>query len=222
MSGELNFLTWSSLVLNFVHNRYGAHLSKEEVDALVAPHPASVGLVGEWLSHHGIERDSISRSGAGDWISITVTVSQAERMLDTKYSIFHNADSSSYVVRTTAYSLPRALLPHVEVVTPTTYFGSLRKMKTTSFLQPNVKPISDAEAKAQNEALALGGLATVPASCATTITPACLRALYNTTSYTPAATATNKMGIAGYLEEFANNADLQVRTIVHKFDFLLY
>ncbi|TFY50508.1 hypothetical protein EVG20_g11477, partial [Dentipellis fragilis] len=42
-----------------------------------------------------------------------------------------------------------------------------------------------------------------------TITPACLRALYNTTTYVPKATATNKLGIAGYLEQFASFADLQ-------------
>jgi len=38
------------------HERYGAHLSKEEVEALVAPHQESVDLVDEWLQSHGIER----------------------------------------------------------------------------------------------------------------------------------------------------------------------
>lgn len=191
-------------------NSYGAHLSKEEVEALVAPHPDSVDLVESWLLHHGVSPSSIERSPAGDWLKLTVSVSQAERMLDAKYRVFRNPATSDYVVRTTAYSLPAALHSHVSVVTPTTYFGSLRKMKATSFLQPEIPPIDDKEAVRQHEALALGGLAAVPSSCSTTITPACLRALYNTSTYTPQATNVNKLGVAGYLEEFANNADLQV------------
>ncbi|KAH8111000.1 subtilisin-like protein [Phellopilus nigrolimitatus] len=191
------------------HERYGAHLSKEEVDALVAPHPESVELVEAWLEDHGIEPASVQRSPAGDWLSLRVPVAQAERMLDTKYHVFHNQASATYLVRAISYALPRALHPHVDVVTPATHFGGMRRMKTTSFLQPQVKAISDDEAAAQRQSLAVGHFATVPSSCSSTITPACLRALYNTSTYTPQATDTNKIGISGYLEEFANDADLQ-------------
>jgi len=41
------------------------------------------------------------------------------------------------------------------------------------------------------------------------ITPSCLRALYNTAGYIPKATHKNKLGVAGYLDQFANRADLQ-------------
>ena len=61
----------------------------------------------------------------------------------------------------------------------------------------------------------LSPLATVPSSCGSTITPACLRALYNTTSYTPKATATNKLGVAGYLDEYAVHSDL--KTFLNRF-----
>lgn len=132
-------------------------------------------------------------------------------MFDAKYRVFHNPTTSEYVVRTTAYSLPAALHSHVSVVTPTTYFGSLRKMKATSFLQPEISPINDKEAARQHETLALGDRAVVPSSCSSTITPACLRALYNTSTYTPQATNVNKLGVVGYLESYANKADLQVK-----------
>ncbi|KAJ7132373.1 peptidase S8/S53 domain-containing protein [Mycena epipterygia] len=187
------------------HERYGQHLSKEEVDALVAPHPDSVEAVESWLQHHGINpTDAHFRSAGGEWITIRVSVSQAERMLDTKYGVYRHAASDSYVVRTMEYSLPRELHSHVDVVTPTTYFGTMRSMRATSFLQPQVVATGDEESFAAE----ISPLA-VPASCGTTITPACLRALYNTTAYVPKATATNKLGVAGYLEEFANDADLQ-------------
>ena len=110
---------------------------------------AIVSEVEEWLSLHGIELDTIQRSPAGDWLSISVPVETAERMLDTKYSVFHNPSSDSYVVRTTSYSLPRPVYQHIGVVVPTTYFGTMRRMKATSFLQPDRETISKEDAIAQ-------------------------------------------------------------------------
>lgn len=65
------------------HERYGAHLSKEKVEALVAPHDESIELVNAWLASHGIEEADVTRSPAQDWAYITVPVHQAEEMLDT-------------------------------------------------------------------------------------------------------------------------------------------
>ena len=48
-------------------------------------------------------------------------------------------------------------------------------------------------------------------SCNTTITLACLRALYNMSNYVPVSTNVNKLAIAGYDSQFANYyADLHV------------
>jgi tripeptidyl-peptidase-1 len=65
------------------HERYGQHLTKAEVESLVAPHPHSVDAVKEWLASHGLLEDRIVRSPAGDWLSVRVPVSLAEKMLDT-------------------------------------------------------------------------------------------------------------------------------------------
>jgi tripeptidyl-peptidase-1 len=65
------------------HNRYGQHLSKEEVEALVAPHKDSLDAVDEWLSGFGFKEKDLIRSPAKDWIKITVPVSMAEKLLDT-------------------------------------------------------------------------------------------------------------------------------------------
>jgi tripeptidyl-peptidase-1 len=69
------------------HERYGAHLSKEEVEALVAPHEESVDLVDEWLQSHGIEEKDFVRSPAKDWVTLKLPVSLVEKMLDTVCSI---------------------------------------------------------------------------------------------------------------------------------------
>ena len=65
------------------HENYGLHLSKEEVETLVAPEDESVHLVNEWLASHGIYEDNLSRSPARDWVLVKVPVSQAEEMLKT-------------------------------------------------------------------------------------------------------------------------------------------
>ncbi|KAH8104065.1 peptidase S8/S53 domain-containing protein [Cristinia sonorae] len=191
------------------HSRYGQHLSKEEVEALVAPHPDTVALVDSWLADHGVNPASVERENGGSWVTVKVTIEQASRMLNATYGVYRHDTTSDYVVRTTSYSLPRILHDHIGVVTPTTYFSTMRSMKATSFLQPHIEPLHDGDADIARLLVNPGSLATVPSSCSTTITPACLRALYNTSTYVPRATNTNKIGVAGYLNEFANTADLQ-------------
>jgi len=179
------------------HERYGAHLSAEEAQALVAPHTDTLELVDAWLTHCDVDPSSVHRSGGKDWITVRVSVAQAERMLGTKYNVYRHSKTSEDVIRTLSYSLPTILSGHIDVVAPTTYFGTMRSMKTTSFKQPEIKPI-DSNVNAIDAT-----------NCSSTITPACLRALYKTASYTPTATDRNSLGIAGYLEQFASFTDLQ-------------
>ena len=197
--------------------RYGQHLTKEEVEAFTAPHSSSVDAVNDWLEFHGVDSSTAHRSPAGEWVTIVVSVAEAERMLGTKYNVYHHAKSGQDVVRTLGYSLPKELHSHVDVVAPTTYFGTLRSMKSTSFVQHDVKPMTPAEV--QEASLVPVSNAVVPTTCTRTITPACLRALYNTSTYVPTQTATNKLGVAGYLGEFANTADLQVSFLRFLIDY---
>ncbi|KAF8644974.1 hypothetical protein AX16_008158 [Volvariella volvacea WC 439] len=187
------------------HDRYGQHLSQEEANAFLTPHSDSIEAVESWLTHHGISPADSVRSPSGDWITITVSVAQAERMLNAKYNVYEHPSSDHSVVRTMGYSLPSELHRHIDVVAPTTYFGTMKSMRATSFLQPEIKPLEFGVEKQLDPVVT----AAVPASCATTITPDCLRALYNTAGYVPQATNVNKLGVAGYLNEFANRADLQ-------------
>lgn len=120
---------------------------------------------------------------------------QAERMLSTKYNVYYHPTSGEKVVRTLAYSLPRELHSHIDLVAPTTYFSTMKSMRVTSFLQPEIKAN---DGFATNSTL--GTEATVPSSCASIITPACLRALYNTIDYVPSQTSRNGLGVAGYLD----------------------
>ena len=84
------------------HERYGQHLSKAEVEALVAPHQESIALVNEWLGKFGVNEDSLVRSPAKDWVSLKVPVSLAEKMLDTvslKFWLRQLSSSSNHFCR---------------------------------------------------------------------------------------------------------------------------
>lgn len=48
----------------------------------------------------------------------------------------------------------------------------------------------------------------VPASCASTVTPACLQALYGIPT-TPATQSSNTLAVTGFISQWANQADLK-------------
>ncbi|KAH9013216.1 subtilisin-like protein [Lactarius pseudohatsudake] len=105
------------------HQRYGAHLSKEQVAELVAPHQDTLKLVHSWLGHHRVPSSSISTSHGGGWLTITgVPVSQADELLSTSYQLYrHTGENATEVIlRTVSYSLPAVLHGHVQTVAPTT------------------------------------------------------------------------------------------------------
>ena len=175
----------------------------------MAPHPDSVEAVNSWLEFHDIDPlNSVYRSSSGDWVTLRVPVDLAEKMLSAKYNIYRHTTSGEEVVRTLSYSIPKELHDHIDVISPCTYFGTLRSMRVTSFLQPTLHNIVQDTSSVSEGTLA--------PSCNTTITPACLRALYNTSSYVPVSTNVNKLAVANYLDNFANYADLQVGNLLQE------
>ncbi|KAI0775866.1 tripeptidyl peptidase A [Trametes elegans] len=195
------------------HERYGQHLSKAEVEALVAPHPENIHEVNEWLASHGIYEDGLSRSPAKDWVLVRVPVSVAEEMLKTEYHVWTHDASGDAVVRTTQYSLPSYLDGHVETVQPTTFFSRMKSLKSSIRIhdeeqEATLKAVAAADTPPINVPSASGGH--VDASCNKTITITCLQQLYNAVGFTPSTAHGNQIGITGYLEQFANIADLQL------------
>ncbi|KAJ7246547.1 tripeptidyl peptidase A [Mycena haematopus] len=182
------------------HHQYGAHLSKEDIANFVAPHPASLALVDGWLTSHDINERDLVRSPAKDWISLTLSIGLAERILDASYHIFQHT-SGDVLIRTTAYRLPQYLHEHIELIQPTTMFARSKGMTpilypegheplgsiepVTPFTEPHVDP-----------------------SCTTSVTLSCIMQLYNAVGYTPRATNKNAIGITGFLGQNANKQDL--------------
>ncbi|KAF9807690.1 hypothetical protein IEO21_08104 [Rhodonia placenta] len=190
------------------HERYGVHLSKEEVEALVAPHPESIQLVDEWLASHGVPLDALSRSPAQDWVTIRIPVSMAEEMMKTEYHVWVHDASGAARVRTTSYSLPEHLHAHVDVVQPTTSFARFRRDAATYHFAGDAPAAIKTDAPYISIPSAYNGQ--VNASCNASITPTCLKELYNAVGYVPAAAGENKLAVTGYLGQNANLEDFHL------------
>ncbi|OJT13117.1 Tripeptidyl-peptidase sed3 [Trametes pubescens] len=173
---------------------YGQHLTKEEVEKFVAPSADSVAAVNAWFAENGITAKTVSP--AGDWLSFSIPVSQANDLLDADFSVFTHQETGQTSIRTLAYSIPADLKEHVDLVHPTITFPNPFARLPAMVAPPKAKPAVNVTSDA------------VPASCSSTITPACLQALYGIPT-TPATVSSNQLAVSGFIEQFANQADLR-------------
>ncbi|KAJ7891371.1 subtilisin-like protein [Mycena olivaceomarginata] len=160
--------------------KYGQWLSKDEVAAFARPSDETTAAVSQWLSENDIEFKTVS--DAGDWISLSVPVAKANELLNADFSVFTHIESGKESIRTLEYSIPASLQSHIKLFTPTT--SSRRPTRLYLLLLPLPQ-----------------------AAAVSTITPTCLQSLYQL----PTKAATNKtgsIGVAGFDDQFANQADL--------------
>ncbi|KAJ7866003.1 hypothetical protein B0H14DRAFT_3442559 [Mycena olivaceomarginata] len=133
---------------------------------------------------------------AGDMLEIKIPVSQANDLLSAEFSVFIHVETGKTIIRTLQYSLPALLTQHVEFFHPTTIFAPPLRSK------PKLVAASSAKR-------ATTGSDDLPDSCTSTINPACLQELYRIPT-TPATQKSNTLGVAGFIDEWANQADLTV------------
>ncbi|GJJ09797.1 hypothetical protein Clacol_004021 [Clathrus columnatus] len=175
---------------------YGQHLTKEEVEGFVAPSSETKSAVDEWLSANGIQATTISP--AGDWLGFTIEVSKANELFKTEFSVFTNEATGDQTIRTLAYSLPADLQSHINLVHPTVAFP-LKSISPPLVFTPIDKSIKTASAPTLDAA---------PAACnVTAVNPACIQALYGIPATAGSQTA-SQIGVTGFLDQFAQNADL--------------
>ncbi|KAJ6450110.1 family S53 protease [Mycena sanguinolenta] len=169
---------------------YGKHLSKAEVNAFLAPTTDAVSAVQAWLGSYNLT--TTTASSAGDWLSVTVPVSTANEMLDAKYETFVHTSSGKSYARTLSWSLPSEVADHVAAVFPAATFNN---PITTGPLVSSPKPAANASTDAAS-------------SCASKVTPSCLQSLYGIPT-TPATQSSNTIAVAGFIDQYANAADLK-------------
>ncbi|KAJ6628156.1 family S53 protease-like protein [Mycena sp. CBHHK59/15] len=164
-------------------------LSMDGVKAFAQPSPETVSAFNTFASANGLKPTVISPNG--DWVSITLPVSQANELFAARFEVFTHPSITHTITRTLSVSLPSELVGHVDVVHP-----------TTQFLAPNAR-LALASSNLDKHA---------PASCNTNVatgvvTPTCLQELYGIPA-TPATEKTNALLVTAYVDEFAQTADL--------------
>lgn len=180
------------------HPSYGKHLNHEEVRALIKPKDASTEAVLAWLRNSMVPETDIE--DMEEWINFKVPVAKAEAMMGATFYYFtQNADKSHIKqIRALKYSVPESVAPHIAMVHPITRFGQLKSQRSAPFTTEyygKVENIAQA-ASIPNPALNV-------TTCNATITPACLRALYNIGDYEANPDVGSILGVAGYLNEYA-------------------
>ncbi|KAH9926610.1 family S53 protease-like protein [Epithele typhae] len=173
---------------------YGQHLSKEELESYTAPKAESLDAVTAWLKENDIEASSASP--AGDWLSFDVPVSKANEIFDADYTVFKHTGGRE-LIRTLSYSVPEDLAAHIDVIHPSNTFAIASPAAAFKAIQ--------AQPSASNGNLTSRG---VPYSCASTVTPACLQAMYGIPT-TAIGEKTNVLAVSGFIDMWANEADLK-------------
>ena len=166
------------------HPSYGNHMEKEEVDALLAPGAETEKAVVSWLKQAGVT----TLHSDGHFVTFATDVGTAQTLLDTKFAYYANQGVTK--LRTTQYSVPDSLVKHIDLISPTTYFG--KTSAQAPVMSPDSSPLE---------------LRQVDASCANSITPTCLKEIYNI-KYTPTGKTNSTIAFGSFLNQSARTQDL--------------
>ena len=101
---------------------YAKHLTPAEVKRLVAPAQASLDAVDAWLRDARVAAaDAAKISASGDYVRVTVSIAEAERLLPgAQYVPYKEGSRTVHRVKDRhAFSLPAKLREHVDLVEPT-------------------------------------------------------------------------------------------------------
>ena len=125
-------------------------------------------------------------------------------MLDAKYSIYSNGQITK--LRTMAYSVPDHLKEHVDIISPSTYFGGFQSQRT----RVEAGDFATALASANKRQLQTSCEEVLPYGKRnlTVITPKCLMELYNTKGYEADPKSGSTVAFAKFLNGSASCSDL--------------
>ena len=179
------------------HPKYGQHMDHPELKRMLQPSSSVSEAVLGWLSSQGVPSADIEDDG--DWINFYVPTIEAERILDTKFYYYSNSISDLQRIRTLHYSVPMSLHQYIQMIQPTTRFGQMKAERSTIYEHFEIGP--------QRGPSLYYGSGLNATFCNTTITPQCLKALYNYGPFRASAHNGNKIGVCGYLKEYAKFKD---------------
>ena len=178
------------------HVKYGQHMDRMELKRMLLPNKEASTAVLDWLESQGVPEADVEDDG--DWITFWIPAVEAERMLDTNFYYYSNSFGTLEEIRTLQYSVPTHLHQYIQMIQPTTRFGQLRAERNTISQYFEIGP-------SQGDSLLYPGDGLNVTFCNNTVTPQCLRALYNFGDFK--GTNHNRIDVCGYLKEYAKYRD---------------
>ena len=154
------------------HPSYGRHMEQWEVRRMLLPSLEASGAVLQWLTGEGVPVTNIRDDG--DWIQFQVSVGEAERMLGTRFHYFSHSVEQLEIIRTLRYSVPQKIHKYIQLVQPTTRFPQIRAQYSATSHHFAIGSVKDE----YNSSMGVG-----EAFCNNTVTPQCLKGLYNIGDY---------------------------------------
>lgn len=188
------------------HVQYGQHLTQEETQSLLSPDTASHEAIRTWLIRGNVAPANIKTDG--HWIRFVTTVANANIMLAADFKWYASSKMDKEVLRTMRYSVPRDLHSKISIISPTTRFCS-----TKMEMMPKVQHHEQSHHTDLRKRGYLNKRATVDALCPInrTVTPDCMRALYNVPANITVSTSRG-LGVYGSQDQVAKSSDFSLFT----------
>ena len=194
---------------------YGQYMDGDAVAAMLAPSDDAGPAVLTWLQEAGIH----NAYSDGVNINFSTTVCTANKLLNTTFDYYDNGGIQK--LRTTHYSLPDHLQTHIDLITPTTYFGKTvpqipvpkrnmpvpRMEHRVGVLTPRY--FNGSTNSTTNSTANSTTTDAIDPSCSTLITPTCIKELYNI-NYTPDPASGSKIGFGSFLNQSVRTQDLSL------------
>ncbi|KAK2000601.1 Pro-kumamolisin [Colletotrichum falcatum] len=171
---------------------YGKYLTAAQVNDMFKPAEASVAAVQNWLASENVT--DVSYTDGGRFVDFATDIATANRILGASFAYYDVQGTTK--LRTQEYSVPDAMAEHIDLVTPTTYFGTAKSDPAITNLD---LPLTSAPL------LRRQGAAT---NCSRAFTPACFELAYNYGAYQADPAAGSRVGFASFLNQSARQDDL--------------
>lgn len=173
---------------------YGKFMEGDAVSALVAPKKNAGPAVERWLKSAGVSQIHSD----GEYVTFATSIGRANTLLNTQFKYYEKDGITK--LRTTAYSIPDDVAAHIDLISPTTYFGKTTtppKMIGASRKRfvTNPRPTNTTNSK-------------IDESCDFFVTPQCLKKTYNIGDYAADPKAGSKIGFGVFHNDSARVADL--------------
>ncbi|KAI6877055.1 hypothetical protein KC334_g17847, partial [Hortaea werneckii] len=167
---------------------YGKHWTSDEVIDMFKPSDETVETVKNWLSDHGITGHVQSENKG--WMALHATVEQAEALLHTEYFEYEDSHTGGVLPATEQYHVPKHVQDHIDYITPgikllapsneDSHAGKHHRRSIPSMDEVHQqRPYSHRYVKLnQLDVLSPDNVSGNLSTCDTTITPACIAAVY--------------------------------------------